>query len=413
MLFSPARFWLLLLFTALLFGFSQKTLAQGSLSSGDSVRYILTDMQVQLDATQAVNDLYNFQFAKAERQFRWLKQQFPRHPLPYFLLALSEWWKIVPNPELEVHDERFLSYLDTSIRFAELMLDTNGQNKEALFFLAAAYGFKGRLYSDRKQWRKATFAGRLAVKYMNESRGSHALSPEFLFGEALYNYYSVWVPENYAMLRPIVAFFPKGDKQLGLQQLRETALNAFYTRTEAQVFLMKIYANDEKRPEEATEIAGYLHRTFPGNAYFHRYYARMLFTQGKLYDCEKICLDIMAKLDSGMVGYEAVTGRYAAFFLGYTYKNLYRNTEKARTYYKATIRYSEQSGSVKAGYYLYALSYMGGIYEEEGNLYQASVHYQKILNSKEKDSPAYKDAQEFFKSNKKRKLKKLKPTVEE
>lgn len=405
-------------FTVLLFfvwfcGGSPHAAAQGMRPSPDSLHYILTDMQVQLDATQAVNDLYNFKFEKAERQFRWLKQQFPRHPLPYFLLALSAWWKIVPNPDLEVYDDRFLSYLDTSIRFAELMLDTNDKNREAMFFLAAAYGFKGRLYSDRKHWRKATFAGRLAVKYMNDSRGSHSLSPEFLFGEALYNYYSVWVPENYAMLRPIVAFFPKGDKQLGLQQLRESALNAFYTRTEAQVFLMKIYANDEKRPADATEIASYLHRTFPDNAYFHRYYARMLFTQGRMYECERVCLDIITKLDSGLVGYEAVTGRYAAFFLGYLYKNLHRDTDKARTYYKATIQFAEQSNSLKAGYYLYALSYMGKIYEEEGNLYLASVHYQKILNSKEKDSPAYKDAQEFFKSNKKRKLKKLKPTVEE
>ncbi len=380
----------------------------------DSIRtYILTDMQVQLDATQAVNDLYNFKFSKAEQQFRWLKQQFPQHPLPYFLLALSEWWKIMPNPDVEAYDDKFIAYLDTSITFSERMQKENENNVEAKFFLAAAYGFKGRLYSDRKHWRKATFAGRLAVKYMNESRGNHVLSPEFLFGEALYNYYSVWVPENYPMLKPIVAFFPKGDKALGLTQLRETALNAFYTRTEAQVFLMKIYANDEKRPKEALQMAQYLHQTFPDNAYFHRYYARLLFTEGRLNECEKESINILAKTDSGYLGYEAVTGRYAAFFLGYIYKNLFRDKALATKYYNRTIQFSEQSKSLQAGYYLYALSYLGKIYEEEENLYKAAIHYQKILNSKEKESPAYKDAQDFFKQNKKRKIKKLKPVVEE
>jgi hypothetical protein len=356
----------------------------------DSLKYILTDMQVQLDATQAVNDLYNFKFPRAERQFRWLRQQFTRHPLPYFLLALSEWWKIVPNPDSELYDERFIAYLDTSVYFAEELLRKNERNHEAMFFLAAAYGFKGRLYSDRKNWRKATFAGRLAVKYMNDSRGNHALSPEFLFGEALYNYYSVWVPENYVMLRPIVAFFPKGDKALGLKQLKEVAQNAFYTRTEAQIFLMKILSADEKKPTEALEIASYLAKTYPDNAYFQRYYA-----------------------DSGYLGYEAVSGRYASFFLGYIHKNLYRNTASAKDNYKKTINYSEQTKSTKAGYYLYALSYLGKIYEEEGNLFQAMVCYQKIIDSKEKDSPVYDDAKDFFKNNKRKKLKKLKPVVEE
>ena len=58
---------------------------------------LLSDMQVQIEATEAVNDMYNFKFEKAEQQFRWLKQKYAWHPLPYFLLGLSEWWKIMPN----------------------------------------------------------------------------------------------------------------------------------------------------------------------------------------------------------------------------------------------------------------------------------------------------------------------------
>jgi hypothetical protein len=403
-------FALVLLFLCI--NYSHQASAQ-SATPTDTLKYILTDMQVQLDATQAVNDLYNFKFPKAERQFRWLRQQFPRHPLPYFLLALSEWWKIVPNPEIEEFDDCFISYLDTSIYFSEELLSKNEKNHEAMFFLAAAYGFKGRLYSDRKNWRKATFAGRLSVKYMNDSRGNHALSPEFLFGEALYNYYSVWVPENYVMLRPVVAFFPKGDKALGLKQLREVAQNAFYTRTEAQIFLMKILASDEKKPAEALEISSYLAKTYPDNAYFQRYFARMLFTEGRLYDCERVSTEILRKLDSGYMGYEAVSGRYASFFLGFIQKNLYRNNQLSKSYYKRTVRYSEQSNSTKAGYYLYALSYLGKLYEEEGNLFQAMICYQKIIDSKEKASPVYEDAKDFFKNNKRKKLKKLKPVVEE
>ena len=55
---------------------------------------LLLDMNMQIEATQAVNDMYNFKFAQAERQFHRIKQAHPTHPLPYFLLGLSEWWKM-------------------------------------------------------------------------------------------------------------------------------------------------------------------------------------------------------------------------------------------------------------------------------------------------------------------------------
>ena len=57
---------------------------------------------------------------------------------------------------------------------------------------------------------------------------------------ALYNYYAEWISENYAILRPVLMFFPDGNKELGIKQLKTVANNAFYTRTEAQYFLMRI-----------------------------------------------------------------------------------------------------------------------------------------------------------------------------
>ncbi len=99
---------------------------------------------------------------------------------------------------------------------------------------------KGVLYSDRKDYTKAAFAGKDALKYLEECRGRDDLSPELLFGDALFNYYAEWVPENYPMLKPIMMMFPDGDKKLGIEQLKTVARNAFYTRTEAQYYLMRI-----------------------------------------------------------------------------------------------------------------------------------------------------------------------------
>ena len=139
----------------------------------DSSQYILIeDMQVQIETTQALNDLYNFKFEKAEQQFRWLKQKYDWHPLPYFLLGLSEWWKMMPNLNDQSRDQQFIAYMDTVVAISE-RLETIPKHKiEASFFLAAAHGFMGRLYSseERREWRKAAVAGKNALKYLQVSK---------------------------------------------------------------------------------------------------------------------------------------------------------------------------------------------------------------------------------------------------
>ncbi|MEJ0034452.1 MAG: hypothetical protein WDO15_30835 [Bacteroidota bacterium] len=59
------------------------------------------------------------------------------------------------------------------------------------------------------QWRKAASAGKDALDYLEECKERDNLSVELLFGDALYNYFSVWVPENYPAVRPLLCVLPK------------------------------------------------------------------------------------------------------------------------------------------------------------------------------------------------------------
>jgi tetratricopeptide (TPR) repeat protein len=194
-------------------------------------------------------------------------------------------------------------------------------------------------------------ASKQSLNYLDKSKGYEELSPEFLFGDALYNYYRDWVPENYPSLKTILWLFPKGDKSLGIKQLQEVANNAFYTRTEAQYFLMRIYS-DENQPIKAYQLCKYLHETFPDNSYFQRYYARLAFMQGRFEEVEQVSMDILDKLENRRLpGYEVTSGRYASYYLGYVYGNTYRDVEKAKLYYKRAVVYSEQAKAFDSGYY--------------------------------------------------------------
>jgi hypothetical protein len=365
----------------------------------DTTIILITDITVQIEATQALNDLYNFKFEKAEQQFRWFKQKYAWHPLPYFLLGLSEWWKIMPNTKSTAYDDRFLSYMDSTIMVAENLHEKYPEYRiEAAFFLSAAYGFKGRLYADeeRENWRKAAAAGKTALSYLEECKAKNYLSPELLFGDALYNYFSVWVPENYPVLKPLLWFFPEGDKQLGLKQLREVSYNAFYTRTEAMVWLMRISNSYENNQPQAFQLAEYLYQTYPDNPYFHRYYARMLYSRGMHAELDKEGKAILARIDSGQVGYEATSGRYAAFYLGQLNEGR-RKQEEAKKYYLLAVKFSEEIGATESGYYLFSLIALGEISEKQGDREAAKNYFKEVKRLSGRKDEAYKDAKNRLK----------------
>lgn len=369
-------------------------------ASRDTTIILLSDIKVQLECTQALNDLYNFKFVQAEKQFRYLKEKYRWHPLPYFLMGLIQWWKIMPNTKSTTYDDQFLAYMDSTIMVAENLYKKHPPYKiEAAFFLAGAYGFKARLYSDeeRRSWRKAASAGENALDYLEISKGQDGLSPELLFGDALYNYFAVWVSENYPGLKPILWFFPKGNKELGLKQLKEVSYNAFYTRTEAMVWLMRILASYENDQPRAMQLSEYLYQTYPDNPYFHRYYARMLYSTGKFGVAEPVCRNILTRIDSGMVGYEATSGRYAAFFLGQIYEAR-KNYDEAKKYYELCVKFAEQIGATESGYYLFSLISLGEIAQRQGNNSLAKKYFQDVKKKAGRKDEAFKDAKRRLKN---------------
>lgn len=360
---------------------------------------LLQNVRIQIEATQAVNDLYNFKFDRAELQFKWLMSKYEWHPIPYFLMGLSQWWKIMPDIENTSYDNRFYGYMDLALEKAENLYENGGNQVEAAFFMSAAHALKARLLSDRKQWTKAAFEGRNSLKYLDEIRNNLELSPELLFGDGLYNYYSNWIPENYPLLKPIMVFFPKGDKDLGIKQLREVAHNAFYTRTEAQLFLLHILLIHENRPMEALTVAEYLHQTFPDNAYFHRMYARLLYTLGRYRQAEQVCENILTKIDSSMVGYEANSGRYAAFFLAQIHESYGRRAE-AKKYYQRAVAFGEEIEAYETGYYLYSLLNLAEYAYQENEVREARSILKQIKKYAKRSHPAHKRAREYLKKYK-------------
>lgn len=365
---------------------------------------LLLTSEVQIEATNAINQMYNFKFPEAEREFNYLKVKHPDHPLPDFLLGLVQWWKIVPNTQNEVYDDRLLEYMDRSISKAEKIWDET-ENPEAAFFMAAAYGFKGRLHSERKHWARATLAAKSALKYLEYSREFADFSPELMFGDGLYNYYYHFIKQNFKLLRPVLWLFPKANKQQGIEQLEKVSYQAFYTRTEARYFLLQIYAM-ENMSEKSYELAKYTHQNYPDNPFFERYHARSAFMLGKLDEAMEVSKSILNKIDNHQVGYEGVSGRYASYILGYYQLYIFRNSAEAKIYFKKCMDFSIQTASLESGYYWASVLGLARIAYQEGDYDTAVDHCKEVMDKADKKTSQYTEAKKLLSEAKKARRKK-------
>lgn len=371
--------------------FSAKTRAQNAQHTP-----LINSPELQYEITEAMDLLYNFKFEKADSIFKTYKTRFSNHPLPYFLLGYSQYWRTQPNEDSQVYDPAFYAYMDTVVDLSDKMYDKNDKDFEAIFFLTAAHAFNGRRRSDNKEWTRATFSGSKALHYLKLSREYNDLSPEFLMGEGLFNYFSEWIPENYKGLRPVMWFFPKGDKATGIKLLKQACDNAFYTRVESQHFLVRILLLEERKDTAAYPYAKLLHSNYPENPVFERLYARVLFSMGRYSECMRISESILAKIEAGKTGYEEVSGRYATFFLGWI--NRYRNKELAKKYFRQNIEYSEKIGAVKMNYYLYSLEALAQYAEEEKDKTAQAIYLKKIKENANKDHELYKTSKKKLKA---------------
>lgn len=356
-------------------------------------KYLIEDIEVQYNINHAINSMYNFDFETAAKEYRWLEQSYPWHPLPYFLLGLNEWWKILPNLHITAHDKAFLSHMKIAKTKAEVLYKKGAWQAESIIFLLLIHGLKGRFYGEREEWISAIIETRQAIKYLKKAREGDYLSIETLAGEGLYNYYIEWLPSHQRVARYLRLFFERGDKEKGIKQLEEAAYNAFYTRIEAQHFLAAILDGEKKYPE-ALRMMAYLTEKYPNNGYFQREYANMLYKAKKFDECKVVSEDMLRKVREQKPGYGASQGRYAHFFLGQLYESSPMGLAAAVSHYEQVVRYATAMQILSYSYTIVSILGLARFHEETEGFAQAEERYEQAKDLSKRKSPLRKEAKD-------------------
>ena len=333
--------------------------------------------------------MYDLEYTSADSVFTKLSIDFPDHPAGYFLLALTDWWRIKPNiaddAAVKRYSKSFNERLNRTISVADQRLDENSSDIIGLFFKGAAYGYRARLKSTYKpdvtslpDWFAIFKDADVGRKMLLECQRLAPSNSDVLLGSGLFNYYVDAMPEKYPILKAVS--LPQGDKEIGLQMLRISAKNALYAKVEADYALLEILTNIEKKFTEAVQIAERLYTKYPNNPDFHKYYARNLYYTGNYAKAETVWKDLLRRVKARQNGYELSLVRQGLYYLG-DIKIRQNDPEMAITILKEAVKVNKRLDEEESGYYVASLLKLGNAYDKAGKRSEAKEMYEEVLDN--------------------------------
>lgn len=214
-------------------------------------------------------------FDEAERQ---LKSSCPPAPPPAcdVIAAVSEYWRLLLNPEDRTRDAALLGRINASIASTEAWVAREPKRAEAWFYLGGAYGTRVLLRGQRGQYLAAARDGK---RIHDSLRLAISLDPSLsdaYFGLGLYHYYAAIAPRT-ARILSMLMFLPGGDRAGGLREMEQTRTKGLLLRGEADYQLHLIYLWYERQPMTALRLIEGLQSRYPTNPVF---YIRLAEVQG-------------------------------------------------------------------------------------------------------------------------------------
>ena len=357
----------------------------------------ITSADFDSQAQRGINAVYNLDFEKAEFEFSGLQKNYPSHPAGKFFLGMVDWWKILMDIDNESNDEKFLKEMDDVIDLCDSLLEINENDISALFFKGGALGFQGRLRANRNSWVKAANDGRLALPIVQKAYKIAPDNYDILLGIGIYNYYASTIPEKYPLVKPVMVFFPTGDKKKGIEQLEKASEKAKFASLEAKYFLLQLNYNYEHQYEKSYELSTSLLKQFPDNVIFHRYAGRSSFSLSKYGESEAVFSEIVQRCENNRRGYSGYAKREALYYLGMIAMNTGR-FDPALKYFYQCDEASRVLDKVEPSAFMTMTNLrIGMIYDVQKKRNYAIMQYQKVQRLKKFEN-SYELAQQYLKN---------------
>ncbi len=279
---------------------------------------ILSEPDLLEWADESLDHLYNMRYEQADSVFSLIESRYPEHPVGPFLHSLTIWWQILPTLSVKDTslDQAFLTEMNRVIELSSQLESDPRYAFDAMFFKTAAYGFRGRLLSDRQEWLAAAQDGKSALDNVFEIADADTSNADLLFGVGVYDYFADAIPRKYPIVKPLMFFFPDGDSARGLKRLKLAAEHGRFVSAEAAYFLLQIYTVFEPNYRESMAYIGVLRDRYPDNALFHVLQGRIHYRWGQSKAARPVFERVIQFFGAGKAGYVKPLASQAHYYLG-------------------------------------------------------------------------------------------------
>lgn len=339
-------------------------------SMADAQKRLLENETILFEIKKCLSSTYNYTFGDARTALVNIEQYSPGHPAVQFLKAFILYWENYPLIPGHPKEASFLKELEDCIRNSEAWVKNEPEELEAIFFDLFSRAFYVMYWADNGKPGKVF--PHINTLYHHTMQGFDRKDDftEFYFTTGLYNFYVEAYPEKHPAYKPVVAFFKKGDRTAGIDQLKYCADNSVFLRVEARFFLSLLHLNYETDLETASMHAAQLYKEFPNNSFYAGKYLEILLANKKFFFAPLI----LEKLKSWQEPFSQMQYYlYHAYYL----EKVEKDKEKAKKEYNTALEISEKFGEYTRHYNAIAYMGLGRYYNSTGNSSLANRFFRK------------------------------------
>ncbi|MBI2822599.1 MAG: tetratricopeptide repeat protein [Acidobacteria bacterium] len=275
--------------------------------------------------TGGFDALYNLDYEVALSNFRSYTGLKPSDPAGHVYLAVASWTQEL-HEDNELDLERFATSavfgrrgeadragrnesvikqaVDRAIHLAEVRLQENARDQEALYYLGAAYGvMAGYQATVKKSGWKSFRNGSKAFQYHQRLLRMNPKFYDAYLTQGVYNYITGSLPFSVKIFAFLFGY--RGDKDEGLRQVRLAAEEGEYVGDDAKLVLSALLTR-EKRYGEAARILEELGDKYPRNHLVELDRAHLYLKLGRRAEALALYREILVKRSRGLKHFNSI-----------------------------------------------------------------------------------------------------------
>ncbi len=232
-----------------------------------------------------IHHLYNQDHDSAIDHFRILRNQYPEHPIGYFMDGVAAWMNTRGTHGVKPSEDTLLTRMRSSAEISKAYVQNHPSDEYGWLIYGMSLGAQARVDLARKHWLQAAIHGLKGIRRIQKAEEINPDLPDLQLALGAFHYY---VGMSGPLLKTAAGILGlSGTKEEGLAELQFAVNNCRYGTPQAKDILVYVYGYLEDRVPEALQLAEELSATYPKNPYYLALEADLHFAKEQVTEAEE------------------------------------------------------------------------------------------------------------------------------